>query len=75
MVKFTIILLSISLSFLSSCTQNQGQLSFMVNFPKSSKVLNEPEKIDLKKKIAIKNTEIFTNEELEQLGILEVVIK
>jgi len=47
----------------------------MVNFPKSSPVLNEPEKIKLKRNIAIKNSELFTDEELEQLGVLEVVIK
>lgn len=72
MVKFTITLLSI---FLTSCTQNAGELSFMVNFPSSSPVLSEKGKTELKRNIAIKNSELFTNEELEQLGILEVVIK
>lgn len=47
----------------------------MVNFPKSSTILTEPEKIDLKKKIAVKNTEIFTDEEKEEMGVLEVAIK
>lgn len=71
--NFTITLLS--LLFISSCSSNAGELSFMVNFPKSSKVLTESEKISLKKKIAVKNTEIFTDEELQALGVLEVVIK
>lgn len=76
MSKFTITLLSISLlSFLSSCTQNAGELNISVNFPKTSPILSEKGKTELKRNIAIKNSELFTNEELEQLGILEVVIK
>lgn len=75
MVKFTITLLSISiLSFLSSCTQNAGELSFMVNFPKSSPVLTEPEKIDLKKKIERKY-QIQNTDESNENGTLEVTIK
>lgn len=51
MHKFTI-LLSISLiSFISSCSLNQGSLGFSANFPKSSKILSEKEKIELKRKI------------------------
>lgn len=76
MLKITITLLSISLLlFISSCASNTGELSFMVNFPKSSKVLTEAEKRDLKKKIAVKNTEIFTDEEKEEMGVLEIEIK
>lgn len=76
MKNFTITLLSISLLFfISSCSSNTGELSFMVNFPKSSKVLTELEKRDLKKKIAVKNTEIFTDEEKEEIGVLEIEIK
>ncbi len=71
MRNFTIILLSI---FFTSCSTT-GQLSFNTQFPKSSPVLSEKDKTELKKKIAIKNSELFTDEELEQLGILEVVIK
>lgn len=60
--------------FLISCTPT-GQLNLSVNFPKTSPVLSEKGKTELKRNIAIKNAEFFTNEELEQLGILEVVIK
>ena len=60
--------------FLISCSTT-GQLNLSVNFPKSSPILSEKGKTELKRNIAIKNSELFTNEELEQLGILEVVIK
>lgn len=72
-MKLTIIFL-ISI-FINSCTQNTGELNLSVNFPKSSPVLSEKGKTELKKKIAIKNSELFTDEELAQLGVLEVVIK
>lgn len=49
MKKFTITLLLLSL--ITSCSSNTGELSFMVNFPKSSKILSEKEKIELKRKI------------------------
>lgn len=66
----TIFLISI---FIHSCSDTQLMLS--VQFPKSSPVLSEKGKTELKKKIAIKNSELFTDEELAQLGVLEVVIK
>jgi len=68
---FTILLLSL---ILTSCSTT-GQLSFNTQFPKTSPILSEKGKTELKRNIAIKNSELFTNEELEQLGILEVVIK
>lgn len=68
----TIFLISL---FISSCSSNTGLLNLSVNFPKSSPVLSEKGKTELKKKIAIKNSELFTDEELAQLGVLEVVIK
>lgn len=74
MHKFSITLLSISLLFfISSCTQNTGQMSFMVNFPKSSKVLTQSEKEELKKKaeLTLKNLE---DQDLNS-GVLEVTIK
>lgn len=70
-MKLTIIFL-ISI-FIHSCSDTQLMLS--VQFPKSSPVLSEKGKTELKKKIAIKNSELFTDEELAQLGVLEVVIK
>lgn len=58
---------------LSSCTQNTGQMSFMVNFSKSSKVLTQSEKEELKKKaeLTLKNLE---DQDLNS-GVLEVTIK
>lgn len=61
--------------FLMSCTQKTGLLNLSVNFPKSSPVLSEKGKTELKRNIAIKNSELFTDEELQALGVLEVVIK
>lgn len=62
--------------FLMSCSKNTGKLNFSVNFPKSSSVLSKKEKTELKKNIAIKNAELFTEEELrELLGELEIEIK
>lgn len=72
MKYFTIILLSL---ILTSCTQT-GQLAFNTSFPKSSPILSEKGKTELKKKIAIKNAELFTDEEIQTLtGELEIVIK
>lgn len=69
----TIFLISI---FISSCSQNTGELSFMVNFPKNSPVLSKKEKTELKKNIAIKNADLFTEEEMKELfGELEIEIK
>lgn len=62
----------LSLIFLSSCSTSTGQIGFMVNFPKSSPILTKAEKEELNKKIKIKNSELFTSEEL---GDLEIVIK
>lgn len=67
----TIILLSI---ILSSCT-SKGYLGLSVQFPESSKVLTKEEKKELEKKIKIKNSELFTETELKEVGILEVQIK
>ena len=69
--KLTTVILTL---LLTSCTPT-GQLNLSVNFPKSSPILSEKGKTELKRNIAIKNAELFTNEELEKLGILEVVIK
>lgn len=66
----TIFLISI---FIHSCSDTQLMLS--VNFPKSSPILTDIKKKELKRNIAIKNSELFTEQELEQLGVLEVVIK
>ena len=71
MYKFTILLLSL---ILTSCSPT-GQLSFNTQFPKTSPILSEKDKTELKRKIAIKNSELFTDEELQSLGVLEVVIK
>lgn len=76
MRNFTITLLSITLiSFLSSCSTKTGSLGLSVNFPKSSPILTKVEKQELKKKIAVKNTEIFTDEEKEEMGVLEIEIR
>lgn len=73
MKNFTITLLSISLLlFISSCASNTGSLGFSVNFPKSAPILTKTQKEELNKKIKIKNSELFTSEEL---GDLEIVIK
>lgn len=66
-------ILSISSLFILSCST--GQLSFTTQFPSSSPVLSEKGKTELKKKIAIKNSERFTQEELIEYGVLEVEIK
>ena len=68
-------LLTIIIPLLLISCSSTGQLNLSVNFPKSSPILSEKGKTELKRNIAIKNSELFTNEELEQLGILEVVIK
>ena len=75
--NFTIILLSITLiSFLSSCSQNKRSLNLAVNFPKNTPVLSKKEKTELKKNIAIKNADLFTEEEIKELlGELEIEIK
>lgn len=72
--NFMIILLIslISISFLTSCSSNTGSLGLSVNFPKSSPILNKNQKEELNKKIKIKNSEIFTSEELAEL---EIIIK
>lgn len=75
MLKFTITLLSISfLLFISSCASNTGALSFMVNFPKNSKVLTQSEKEELLKKIE-KKYDIKTITESDETGVLEIEIK
>lgn len=60
-------------SFLFACSEKTGNLIFKVSFPKNTKILTAEEKKDLNKKIKIKNSELFTNDELS--GVLEVVIK
>lgn len=61
--------------FLISCSTT-GQLNLSINFPSSSPVLSKKDKTELKKNIAIKNTSLFTDEEIKELfGELEIEIK
>lgn len=60
-------------SFLFSCSEKTGELIFNVSFPKNTKILTDEEKKELDKKIKIKNSQLFTSDELN--GVLEVIIK
>lgn len=72
MLKFNLISI-ILISLLSSCKSNDtGSLGLSVNFPKSAPILTKTQKEELNKKIKIKNSELFTPEEI---GDLEIVIK
>lgn len=69
------VILSSILLILNSCS-NTSELAFNIQFPKSSPILNQKQKIELKKNIAIKNLDLFTEEELKELlGELEIIIK
>lgn len=70
-MKFFI--LSVFMLFSFSCST--GDLGLKVKFPEKAPILSDKAKVELKKNIAIKNSELFTEEEKEDLGILEIEIK